>query len=351
MGWVEALTGSAIMSAGIAGMHYIGMAAMRLPAIAQYSPLLVMCSILLAIFFSVIALLLAFDLREETKWTVPRRARSCHGYGGGGLRDALHRNGGSAFHALLGSGPFQAVSISPLGKNAIVIVTLIVFLAAVVMSSVDRRAGADVELLNQELERRVAERTTQLTAINEALRKEIADRQRVEEALQESQARLAHVTRVLSMGELATSIAHEVNQPLTAIVTTGNFALSQLDAETPNLKQLREAIAEIVQDATRASSVISRIRALLKKGAPDRVELSVNEVIKEVADVVRKEATRNRITVQLELAADLPSIVGDRVQLEQVLLNLMMNGIDAMRALTDQARELLSSNRHGARMG
>jgi len=348
MGWVEALIGSAVMSAGIAGMHYIGMAAMRLPAIAQYSPLLVMCSILLAIFFSVVALLLAFDLREETRWTVPRRLGSATVMGL--AVSAMHYTGMAAVRFMPSSAPdlSQAVSISPLGRNAIVIVTLIVLLAAVVTSSVDRRTGADIELLNQDLERRVAERTRQLIAINEELRKEIADRQRAEDALQEAQAGLARVTRVLSMGELVTSIAHEVNQPLTAIVTNGNFALRQLDAGTPNLKQLREAIAEIVEDAARASSVISRIRALLKKGTPDRVELDVNEVIKETADLVRKEATRNRVTVQLELAADLPSIVGDRVQLQQVLLNLMMNGIDAMRALTDQPHELVIKSTRSA---
>jgi NO-binding membrane sensor protein with MHYT domain len=341
MGWVEALIGSAVMSAGIAGMHYIGMAAMRLPAIAQYSPLLVMCSILLAIFFSVIALLLAFDLREETKWTVPRRLGSATVMGV--AVSAMHYTGMAAVRFMPSSAPdlSHAMSISPLGKNAIVIVTLIVLLVAVVTSSVDRRAGADIELLNQDLERRVAERTRQLIAINEELREEIADRQRAEDALQEAQAGLARVTRVLSMGELVTLIAHEVNQPLTAVMTNGNLALSQLETGTPNLDELRGVIAEIVEDATRASAVISRIRALLKKGTPDRVQLDVNELITEVANLVRNEATRNRVTVQLELAADLPSIVGDRVQLQQVLLNLMMNAIDAMRALTDQPRELV----------
>jgi two-component system, sensor histidine kinase and response regulator len=341
MRWVEALTGSTMMSAGIAGMHYIGMAAMRLPAVPRYSPFLVTCSILLAILFSLVALLMAFDLREETKWTVPRRLGSATVMGV--AVSAMHYTGMAAATFISSSPPnlSHAVSISAVGNNATAIVTMILLLTAMVTSSVDRRANAEVERINQNLERRVAERTRQLTAINEKLRKEIADRQRVEEALQESQAGLAHATRVLSMGELVTSIAHEVNQPLTAIVTNGNFALRQLDTETPNLKELREAIAEIVEDATRASTVISRIRALLKKGTPDRVELDVNELIQEVANLVRNEATRNRISVELDLAPDLPPILGDRVQLQQVLLNLIMNGIDAMGTTTDQPRELV----------
>ena len=106
MSWVEAVTGGAIMSAGIAGMHYVGMAAVRLPATTRYSPLIVILSILLAILFSLIALLMAFDLREETRWTIPRRAGKCHRYGSRRLRHALHRNGCCHFHSRLASGSF-----------------------------------------------------------------------------------------------------------------------------------------------------------------------------------------------------------------------------------------------------
>ena len=135
------------------------------------------------------------------------------------------------------------------------------------------------------------------------------ERQQAEDALQEAQGELTHVTRVLAMGELVTSIAHEVNQPLTAVVTNANFALRQVAAGTPNREELREAIAEIVNDGTRASAVISRIRALLKKGAPDRVELDINEVIQEVTSLVRNEATRSRVSVRIDLAADLPHVL------------------------------------------
>jgi C4-dicarboxylate-specific signal transduction histidine kinase len=143
------------------------------------------------------------------------------------------------------------------------------------------------------------------------------------------------------MGELTASIAHEINQPLTAVVNNGNFALRQVASGAPNLEELREAIAEIVDDGTRASAVISRIRALLQKGAPDRVELDINEVIQEVTILVRHEATLSGVSVRLDLAADLPRVLGDRVQLQQVLINLVINGIEAMRTLTDRPRELL----------
>src|SRR6202166_933743 len=191
MGWVEALIGSAVMSAGIAGMHYIGMAAMRLPAIAQYSPLLVMCSILLAILFSVIALLLAFDLREETRWTVPRRLGSATVMG---LAVSAMHYTGMAAASFIPASPADlshAVTISPLANNGISIVTLIVIVAAITTSSVDRRARTEVE-------------------------------RRADEALQEAQAKLARVTRVHAMGELAAAIPPEVNKPLNAIVTNGN---------------------------------------------------------------------------------------------------------------------------------
>jgi len=143
------------------------------------------------------------------------------------------------------------------------------------------------------------------------------------------------------MGELAATIAHEVNQPLTAIVTNANFSLRQLESSTPNLNELRAAITEIVNDGTRASSVISRIRGLLMKGTTPRVELDINEIIQEVATLLRNELTRNRVHVRTELASHLPRVQGDPVQLQQVLINLIMNGLEAMRLSTEQPRKLL----------
>jgi len=169
---------------------------------------------------------------------------------------------------------------------------------------------------------------------------DIEDRKRAEEALQEAQVDLARVTRTLTMGELVASIAHEVNQPLAGVVMNANFALREIGSGTPNLERLREAISEMAEDGTRASAVIARIRALLKKDAADRVELDINDVIREVAVLVRNEAARNHVQVRLDLAASLPPVLGDRVQLQQVLINLLVNGIDAMRTVTDRPRNL-----------
>jgi PAS domain S-box-containing protein len=582
--WVQASTGSVIMAGGIAGMHYMGMAAMRLPAMARFSLPLVTISVLFAFIFSLVALLMAFDLREETRWTVPRRLGSATVMGL--AVSAMHYTGMAAASFIPTSPPdlSHAVSISPLGNNGIAMVTLIVLVAAIVTSSVDRRAAAGVQQLNQELERRVTERALELESVNQALRKEIAereraeegvrrsedrlrlvidtiphqiwsgppdgsldfcnaqwlsytgltqeeaqgegwqgmlhpddrervlkawresvangtpyeqeerhrradgqyrwflsrgvplkdsegrilrwygtntdiedrkeaearlrlvidtlpalvwsklpdgsadflnqrfleytgfsleeglgwgwmnefhpedraeeewraafaagepferearlrradgayrwfllravplrdergnvvkwygtstdieDRKRAEEALQEAQDKLAHVTRTQAMGELAAAIAHEVNQPLTAIVTNANFSLRQLKGSSPNLDELRTAITEIVNDGTRASAVISRIRGLLVKGSPRRTELDIKEIIQEVITLLRNELKRNRIQLRTELAANLPRVQGDAVQLQQVLINLIMNAVEAMQLSTEQPRKLL----------
>jgi PAS domain S-box-containing protein len=180
-----------------------------------------------------------------------------------------------------------------------------------------------------------------------AIGRDITARKRAEEALLEAQENLARVTRAVAMGELVASIAHEVNQPLTGIVTNGNFALHELASGATSLERLQGAIAEIVEDGTRASTVISRIRELLKKDAPDRGELDINDVIREVTVLVRDEAARNRVHVRLDLAAGLPNVLGDQVQLQQVLINLVMNGIDAMRTVTDRPRDLeIKSAKH-----
>jgi C4-dicarboxylate-specific signal transduction histidine kinase len=204
-----------------------------------------------------------------------------------------------------------------------------------------KHAKSEIQRLNDELERRVIERTQQLTTVNEEMRKEMIERQRAEEALLEAQAELARVTRALGMGELVATIAHEVNQPLTAIVTNGNFCSRRLEGATPNLHELRAAITEIVNDGARASAIISRIRALLMEGVPDRTKLDINQVILEVARLLRHELTRSRVSLRTNLAPDLPYVLGDRVQLQQVMLNLIMNGIDAMSMVTDRPRELL----------
>jgi C4-dicarboxylate-specific signal transduction histidine kinase len=211
----------------------------------------------------------------------------------------------------------------------------------VVETSQLKQTKSEIQRLNDELERRVIERTQQLTVVNGEMRKEVIERQRAEEALLEAQAELARVARALDMGELAATIAHEVNQPLTAIVTNANFCLRHLESGTPNLDELQPAIAEIVNDGARASAVISRIRGLLMKGAPRRTELDVNRLIQDVSSLLSNELTRGQVSVRTDLAPDLPRVAGDQVQLQQVLINLIMNAIEAMRTSTEQPRKLL----------
>ena len=151
------------------------------------------------------------------------------------------------------------------------------------------------------------------------------------EALHQAQADLAHVSRVTTMGELTASLAHEVNQPIAAAVTNANTCLRWLTRDHPDLEEAREAAMRIVKDGTRAAEIISRVRLLFKKGTPERELVDVNEVIRDMIVLLRNEATRYSISVRTELVADLPQIMGDRVQLQQVLMNLMLNGIDAMK--------------------
>jgi PAS domain S-box-containing protein len=174
---------------------------------------------------------------------------------------------------------------------------------------------------------------------------DIEDRKRAEETLRKAQAELAHVTRVTTMGELAASIAHEVNQPLSAIVNNGSACLRWLASEEPNLDEAREATRRVIRDGGRAGEVITRIRALLRKTDAEKARLDINQTIREVVTLTRNEATGKGVALRLELAAGLPAVLGDRVQLQQVILNLIMNGIEAMASVTGRPRELLISSR------
>ena len=204
-----------------------------------------------------------------------------------------------------------------------------------------KQAKAEIKKLNNELEQRVVERTRQLTTVNDELRTEIEERQRVQAALQQSQVELAHVGRLTAMGELVVSIAHEVGQPLTAIVTNGSFLLRTLASTTINRDELRGAAEAIVADGKRASSVISRIRALLKKQDTVMADIDINDAIHEVGSLLGSEMSRHRIVMNTELAAGLPRVRGDRVQLQQVMVNLIMNAVDATSAISDGPREIL----------
>jgi PAS domain S-box-containing protein len=178
---------------------------------------------------------------------------------------------------------------------------------------------------------------------------DVTERRRAEDALREAQAALAHFSRVTTMAEMVASIAHEINQPLAAVVANGGACLRWLGGEPPNLGEAREAAARIIRDGNRASEVIARVRALLRKSAPEKARVDVNDLIGEVVAVVQHELARRRVALRTALRGDLPPVRGDRVQLEQVLLNLIMNGLEAMQPVTDRPRELaIRTERHDA---
>jgi C4-dicarboxylate-specific signal transduction histidine kinase len=160
------------------------------------------------------------------------------------------------------------------------------------------------------------------------------------EKLRDAQIELAHVNRVATIGQLTASIAHEVNQPIGALVTNAYAASRMLRAQPPDLDEVSDALGAIIKDGRRVSDVIQRIRALVKK-APAQVDLlDINEVIVETIALARSEILRNDVSLQTQLASDLPPVPGDRVQLQQVMMNLVMNAVEAMSSLAEGTREL-----------
>src|SRR6267378_1887139 len=162
-----------------------------------------------------------------------------------------------------------------------------------------------------------------------------------EQALRKAQAELARVTRVTTLGELTASIAHEVNQPLAAVIANAEACLRWLDRETPDLAAARRSVEWAISDASRASDVVRGVRALANKTDMERVPLDVNDIVREVIALVRRELISHSISLRTELAPDPPMILGDRVQLQQVMINLVMNGIEAMEPVLDRPRKLL----------
>src|SRR5213593_1810886 len=435
MGLFRALAGSVLMGTGIASMHYIGMAAMRLPAICQFNSFLVVLSVVFAVLISLAALWITFHFRDEKNGI--GREKLAGAVVMGAAIPVMHYTGMAAASFMPSGMPADlshAVGISTLGTAGIAAVTFIVLGLALLTSWVDRRfAVQTLELQEKKLQRSEAylaeaqglshtgsfgwrvstgeiiwseetfrifqyDRTTKPTVElllqrvhpeDAALVKQTIERasqdgknfeheyrllmpdgsvkyvhvvahalsdelggiefvgavmdvtvaKRAEEALRQAQADLAHGNRVTTMGELTASLAHEVNQPIAAAVTDANTCLRWLTRDHPDVEEARHAASRIVKDATRAGEIISRTRLLFKKGTPQWELVDINEVIREMIVLLRSEATRHNTSVRTELAAELPPVLGDRVQLQQVLMNLMLNGMDVMKDV-DGTREL-----------
>ena len=292
------------MGLGIAAMHYTGMAAMRGHAELSYDLLFVALSLVIAIGASTAALWLTFrttDLRQK-----------------------------------LVAGIVMGLAISGMHYTA---------MRAAIFTAHDpiHNAQGSASLDQTNLALVVAGITFVILAF--ALIASLSEQKRAEEALRRAQADLAHVNRVTTMGELTSSLAHEVNQPIAAAVINADACLRWLDGNTPNLEEARASAMRIVENGRRAAEIISRVRVLFEKGVLKRELVDVNEVIREMIDLMRGEATRYSISVRAELAADLPKVMGDRVQLQQVVMNLIVNSIDAMKDVHGTRELALKSQR------
>jgi C4-dicarboxylate-specific signal transduction histidine kinase len=172
---------------------------------------------------------------------------------------------------------------------------------------------------------------------------DVTERRRADEALRSSQAELVRVARLTTMGEFTASLAHEIRQPLAAIVTNAEAGLRWLSRQTPDLEETRRTMEAIIQDGNRASDVIQGLRALAKKSGPQLTKLDIRDAIEEVLALIRGELRRHGVVLHTDLSAGDRPVLGDRVQLQQVLLNLIMNGIQAVGAVSDRRRELTVS--------
>jgi NO-binding membrane sensor protein with MHYT domain len=286
------------MGLGIAAMHYTGMAAMRGHAELSYDRLFVALSLVIAIVASTAALWLAFRTTDLGQKLV---AAVVMGLAISGMHYTAMRAAIFSAHGPVHEDQVNASLDQTNLALAVAGITIVILAFASIAS--------------------------------------LFEQKRAEEALRQARADLARVNRVTTMAELTASLAHEVNQPISAAVTNANACVSWLAGDTPNLEEARAAAMGIVKDGMRAAEIISRIRLLFKKGTPQRELLDVNEVIREMVVLLRGEAARYSISVRTELAADIPQVMGDRVQLQQVMMNLINNGIDAMKDM-DGTREL-----------
>jgi C4-dicarboxylate-specific signal transduction histidine kinase len=182
---------------------------------------------------------------------------------------------------------------------------------------------------------------------------DVTERRRAEEErerLRQVQSDLAHINRVTTMGELTASLAHEIKQPISAAVTEAKTCLRWLGRDNPDLTEARDAASRMVKDVMRAADIISRISLLFQKSAPQRELVNVNELIREMFVLLRSEANRSSISIRTELAEDLPKIMADRIQLQQVFMNLMLNGIDAMNGASGRGELTIKSEARDAQL-
>jgi NO-binding membrane sensor protein with MHYT domain/two-component sensor histidine kinase len=286
------------MGLGIAAMHYTGMAAMRGHDELSYDRLFVALSVGIAIGASTAALWLACRTTnlEQKLVAAVVMGLAISGMHYTGMRAAIFTVHGTV-HEAQGNASLDQTHLA----LAVAAITFVIQAFALIAS--------------------------------------LSEQKRAEEALRHALADLARVSRVTAMGELTAALAHEINQPLAAAVTNANACLRWLAGDTPNREEASAAAMRIVNDGMRAAEIIRSIRLLFEKGTPQRELVDVNEVIRAILVLLRSEATRYSISVRTELAADIPKVMGDRVQLQQVMMNLMTNSIDATKDV-DGTREL-----------
>lgn len=315
MGLRYAVISGVIMGSGVAALHYLGMTAMRMPARYRLNPEMVSIAVLLGIGFAIGGMWLGYYFRREPKRTVWKRLGSGVLMGAG--VSSMHYTG-MASASFTSSDPpalTHTVHVSALGTLGISAVILDLLGTAVAACAVGRELDA----------------------------------QRGRRATSEARVELAHRMRLTAIGEVTASIAHEIRQPLAAIITNANYCLRQLAGPTPNLGEVRQAIDEIVEDGNRTNSIVSGIRTLLRKEPSEDASLDLNQLIHDVIDAVQGELDSSMISLVLELADSLPPVHGDRVQLQQAFMNLVMNSIDALRSVPEKYRQLLIRSAEGER--